>query len=498
MRGFCSVRKAAIGWLLIAITGGLISGCFPNLSSDNGQDNTDKLFTVRQSDLIIGSVLRGTANAKKIHRLFPDATYKNTLTWIAEENTHVKKGDLVIQFETRDLLDAIEARELLIESQEKNLDIRREEKRVIISENQSILRVSQDNVESAEEAYARYYKYDGRKRKEVLEVNVATKEKNHEEAEEAYQNKQDTISNTVYEDENAREKAFDQLEQLKSSMLSKERIYEDALYDLRIFKKYTYPNTLTEKENKLIQSRLNLERTLVSTASKVVQKENEIRRLENELRKHIKEFDRLSSYLPLMEISAPVDGILVYGDMDSRRDRNIEIELGMDVKRKLVIATIPEMDNLIVDFELPEQFLHRIGIGAKAIMTPDSMPGLKIHGQVSKIAVVPVNQIVWDKTSPKVYHSIITLDKQNENIVSGMNVQVEIIEDTLIDAVNVPVEAVFEEEGDFFVFLQKGAKAERQVVELGKSNDQYVQIRQGLEVGDRVYLYSPFELEDSE
>ncbi len=230
----------------------------------------------------------------------------------------------------------------------------------------------------------------------------------------------------------------------------------------------------------------------------MVQKENEINKIENELRKSKKELERIEGYLPMMEIKAPVDGILVYGDIGRQRDRSIEIELGMEVKRKRVVATIPEMENLIVNFELPEQFLHRVEVGSKAFISPDAMPTLKLLGKVDEIAVVPVNQISWDRTSPKVYHSVIALDAQNEDFVSGMNVQVEIVEDTIVDAVNVPVEAVFEEEGEYYVFLKSGSKAAKKVVELGKSNDQYVHIVEGLEEGDLVYLFSPYELAASE
>jgi len=332
----------------------------------------------------------------------------------------------------------------------------------------------------------------------IIQQGVATREKSLEAAQRAYQDGLNETSNTNYDEEAERQKALDALDKLKDDMQSKERLYDDAVYALRIFKKYTYPNTLTDKENKLIQTRLNYEKIKVSTASKVVQKENEINKIENELRKSKKELERIESYLPMMEIKAPVDGILVYGDIGRQRERSIEIELGMEVKRKRVVATIPEMENLIVNFELPEQFLHRVEVGSKAFISPDAMPTLKLLGKVDEIAVVPVNQISWDRTSPKVYHSVIALDAQSEDFVSGMNVQVEIVEDTIVDAVNVPVEAVFEEEGEYYVFLKSGSKASKKVVELGKSNDQYVHIVEGLEEGDLVYLFSPYELAASE
>ncbi len=69
---------------------------------------------------------------------------------------------------------------------------------------------------------------------------------------------------------------------------------------------------------------------------------------------------------------------------------------------------------------------------------------------------------------------------------------------TIRDAINIPVEAVFEEEGEYYVFLVSGGKARKNLVQLGKSNDRYVHITEGLKEGDGVYLYSPFELEAME
>ena len=51
----------------------------------------------------------------------------------------------------------------------------------------------------------------------------------------------------------------------------------------------------------------------------------------------------------------------------------------------------------------------------------------------------------------------------------------------------------FEEEGDYFVYVRSAGEFTRRIVELGKSTDKYVHIIKGLEVGDEVCLYSPYE-----
>ena len=488
------IKVAAAGLMLLVLMGGS-TGC----SRSEAADTTDKLFEVRRSDLSIGSLLRGTANAKEKHKLFPEASFRNRLTWIEEENTYVHTGDVVIRFEKQDLLDDIESRKLDLESRIKQLEIRKEEMRILLSENEASLRVAQDRVKSAEESYARYYKYDGKKAKDDAELNVFSREEALDKAMENYRSKLDEISNTIYDDEDQKNRALNELENLKGAVDSAEQAYEAAKFSRKIFKKYTYPNTLTDRKNQLEQAQLNLSKEEVSTESRVIQKEQDINRLANEIDRLQKDLERIEGYLPLMEITAPVDGILIYGDPDNTRNRNNQqVEIGQEYNRNRVIATIPEMDNLVINFDIPEQFRHRITEGAKVIVTPDSIPTLKLTGMVSNIAMVPVYQISWDQTSPKVYNATIVLDEQNEKLVSGMNVQVEIIDEVLEDVVNVPVESVFEEEGAYFVYLKDGGKIRKQVIEIGKSNDQYVHVSSGLDVGDYIFLYSPYKLDASE
>lgn len=495
MPGLSLGKRVSVGLWLVVLALGYATGCSRNQSKS---DSMDKLFVVRKSDLVIGTLLRGTANAKQKHKLFPAAAYHCKLVWIEEENTYVEKGEVVIRFETQELLDDIEERKLAIESKEKSIGINREEKRILLSENLSSLRVASDSMATAEESYARYYKYDGKKAKDDLMGSVENADNALKKAVEDRRARLDEISNTIYDSDAAKKQALAQIEQLESAVEQRKQQYDAAKFNLKIFKKYTYPNTLTAKLNSLEHARLNQEKVEVRTASRVIQKDEQISRSEKELRRLQKELERIESYLPLMEVRAPVAGILVYGDADQKGEQRVNIDVGMDCYRNQVLATIPEMEHLIVDFELPELFRHRVAKGAAVVITPDALPSLKVAGKVSEIAVVPVHQLSWDQTSPKVYHSKITLDEQNENFVSGMNVQIEIIEDIVEQVPNIPVEAVFEEEGEYFVYLKTLGKIQKRIVELGKSNDQYVHITQGLEVGDSVYLYSPYKLDASE
>jgi len=74
-----------------------------------------------------------------------------------------------------------------------------------------------------------------------------------------------------------------------------------------------------------------------------------------------------------------------------------------------------------------------------------------------------------------------------------MSVQVEVVSQILKNVISVPIEAVFEEGGKFFVYLKAGTKPKTSFVSLGLANDNFVEISSGLKEGEEVYLYRPFQ-----
>ena len=75
-----------------------------------------------------------------------------------------------------------------------------------------------------------------------------------------------------------------------------------------------------------------------------------------------------------------------------------------------------------------------------------------------------------------------------------MSVQIEVITNTIKDTLFIPVEAIFEDKERFYVYLQTPNGGNREVdVKIGQSNERFVQILDGLNENDVIYLYRPHE-----
>ena len=79
-----------------------------------------------------------------------------------------------------------------------------------------------------------------------------------------------------------------------------------------------------------------------------------------------------------------------------------------------------------------------------------------------------------------------------------MSAKVEIIAEELIDVIYVPVQAVFVENQEHFVFLKTSSGCERHLVEAGSHNNEFIEVISGLDEGDEVLLKMPEDYEPAE
>ena len=79
-------------------------------------------------------------------------------------------------------------------------------------------------------------------------------------------------------------------------------------------------------------------------------------------------------------------------------------------------------------------------------------------------------------------------------MISGMTARVEIVTEQLKDALQVPIEGVFNDDGKPVCYVRKAdGKPEKREVKPGQSNDHFVQILEGLKEGEEVQLFVPTE-----
>lgn len=256
----------------------------------------------------------------------------------------------------------------------------------------------------AENAYNKFRKLEGPQSKETQEQTLTDAFNALEEAQKKYDDAYDQLyrPNDVAKDDAEEETRKTTFSSAQKALQSATTSYRKAVQNYKIFKRYTYPSNQKSLEDRLEQARLDLRKVMVSTQSSMKQKENSIYSKQMSIRREEKLLEQYLWYMTKMQMVAPADGIVTYGDPD-RRWGNTEVKVGMNVGFRNVLVTIPDMNQMVVDTKIPELYRSKVNVGDSVVITPDSIPNLKIKGRVATIASLPVHLIPWDNGSPKVF-----------------------------------------------------------------------------------------------
>ena len=158
-------------------------------------------------------------------------------------------------------------------------------------------------------------------------------------------------------------------------------------------------------------------------------------------------------------------------------------------------AVIYDRSELVFDMAIDEKDIGKIQVGQKVEITAGALDDQSFTGVVDKVNINGTT--VNGNTS---YPVTIKVDGAPEELYPGMNVSAKIIVEEADSVLTLPVEAV--ERGDTVLVALPGcldengaifdlsATEERQVT-LGRNDDNYIEIVDGLEEGDIVLALSP-------
>ncbi len=134
-----------------------------------------------------------------------------------------------------------------------------------------------------------------------------------------------------------------------------------------------------------------------------------------------------------------------------------------------------------------ESVLDQIRPDLRALIRVDAFPDRVYQGTVKSVAVLP-DQGGWFSPDTKVYKTIVTIDEEVEQLKPGMTAVVEIDVDRLTDVLTLPIQAIVQVAKHTYCFVDVAGTPERRTVTLGRTNDKFIQVTEGLNEGDRVVL----------
>jgi HlyD family secretion protein len=368
------------------------------------------------------------------------------ILWVVDEGTRVKKGDKLVELDSSEL------------------ETREKEQKIAVITAEARLATAKAQLEQAVIARKEYIDGEYKTAEKQILASKATAEQDLRKAKLAIESSERLVAKGLV-------KSL-QLEADRYAVANAQNKLDIADAELSVLQNLT-------KQKMLVQYDSDIE---AATASRSA--------AESELLEEQAEYEDIALQIKKCILYAPSDGVVVHANRYSSRGGNAEfvVEAGATARERQELIRLPDPTLMQVSCKINESRVTLIREGMPAKITVDAIPGLKLVGRVKK-----VNRYAepgsWMSSSVKEYATIVEIIDPPENIRTGMTAEAQIFVEQLPDALQVPIQALYEHGEDFYTLVRRGDSTfETAVVEVQATNDQMAAIASGLDDGDAVIL----------
>lgn len=194
------------------------------------------------------------------------------------------------------------------------------------------------------------------------------------------------------------------------------------------------------------------------------------------------------------ELKAPIDGVVLFNALGAPASDGSVPKAAPDIgiAPQAPPFTVVQLDSLRFSAEVDEVDVDAIKEGMNASVRLDAFPDRSFETTVS--AVIPAATLTL--TGGTVFPVHLSLAGADARILIGMKGDASIEVSREKDVVRVPIEALFDEGGEEFVYVVRDGRLVRTPVKVGVLTEVSAEILSGVTEGDEVALSSATEFED--
>jgi HlyD family secretion protein len=186
----------------------------------------------------------------------------------------------------------------------------------------------------------------------------------------------------------------------------------------------------------------------------------------------------LEDRLNKTEVRAPVTGIVIEKPIESER----VLAAGTPI---LVLGRLGDVE---VEADILSEEIGRVEVGQPVEITGLALGNRTLAGEVKRIYPAGFKKISALGIEQQRVKVIVAFDNTEMNLRPGVSVDVRIVTASAENVLAVPDRSVFREEGKWYVLAVRGSRIARVPVTLGLRNDQWAEIREGLEEGEFIVV----------
>jgi multidrug resistance efflux pump len=225
---------------------------------------------------------------------------------------------------------------------------------------------------------------------------------------------------------------------------------------------------------------------------KKLSQEAELRSLQMQVQQEQHHVDRHTRNIERMTIRAPIDGLVVMQSI-FRSGQFGQVQEGDQVYPGTYFMQIVDLSQMVVNGSVNQVNSHSLNLGQKATIRLEAYPDLALPGRVLAVgAMASAGARGYRGSSRDLYVKQIpvrfAIDARDSRVIPDLSASAEVVLYSEEKTLQVPREAVAEENGKAYVKVRQGEIWQRREIRLGRKNGSHQVVLAGLTDGDEVSL----------
>jgi multidrug efflux pump subunit AcrA (membrane-fusion protein) len=217
-----------------------------------------------------------------------------------------------------------------------------------------------------------------------------------------------------------------------------------------------------------------LEKMLTQLESDIQAAEVTWRNEQDTYNEEMTKLNEIEDQIAKCRVTAPQAGQVVYANVQSSRSSSeFVVEPGVLVRERQVIIRLPDPSQMQIQAKINESRINLVHEGMPVDIRIDAFGEMSLDGQVVKVNKYAEPGNFWSSSS-KQYATSIEIHDPPPEIRVGMTAAVQIQVERRPDALQIPVQAVYEKEGATFCLVQNGERWDTRKIVIGSTNDKTV------------------------
>jgi len=491
------------------------------------------VWTIKREKLVLTIVERGTLESAdnkelvcRVKAKTPGGT-ASTIKWLVDEGNFVKKDEVCIKLDDSSQQDALQSQRIVVEKAKAEWDKSEEDYKIQLIDNENTI---QKAINDYVIAKLNLEKYQGRAWQDAPEAIAAAVALLSSPAGAGPSQVVSELLANVKTDGDYQAKLQDTLGKIKLAQSDGDGWLERASWSRRMWKLGFMSKTQSDADQSRLDSAeyslrkaetdlktLEIERNVTERdfRSKVGEKYRDLDKARlaananlaklNSTRSTNKsvyeqELDKkkdIEEEIEKCTLKAPQAGLVVYYIAESTKwgqGKQAIIGQGENVTEGQKLMQIPDLAHMIVNTKVHEAMVSHVSKDQRAKIRVDAFPGQVLKGHVKEVKTVasPDSFLASDV---KLYQTMVVVEDNLDdlNLKPGMNAEVSIAADeSTTEVLAIPIQSVVGNismgyKRKCFVVGSDGQPHERDIL-VGMNNDKLVEVREGLQEGERVVL----------